>query len=92
MQEKLLAMKKLSMKTPDSEIKELSLEKLGKGVRGKYFEKYSQTSNVVVIRPEIIKVFPTSEAVNNAFASFLAFAQEANGLTHQSNGRAKARR
>jgi hypothetical protein len=46
----------------------------------------------VVIRPEIIKVFPTSEAVNNALASFLAFAQEANGLTHQSNGRAKARR
>jgi hypothetical protein len=85
-------MKKISTKTSDAEVKELSRAQLGRGVRGKYFEKYSQGSNVVVIRPEIIKVFPTSQAVNDALARFLAFAQEANGLTHPASARAKVRR
>lgn len=41
----------------------LKREQLGKGVRGKYFRQYAQGSNVVVLRPEIFKAFPTSEVV-----------------------------
>ena len=55
-------------------------EKLGKGVRGKYFQQYTQRSNVVVLKPEIMKVLPISEAVNKALASMLAFSEESQSL------------
>ena len=59
----------------------LTREQLGDGVRGKYFSRYTQASNVVVLKPEILKAFPNSEAVNKALATMLAFMQEASGLT-----------
>jgi hypothetical protein len=37
----------------------------------------------VVLQPEIQKAFPTSEAVNKALASMLAFAKETQGLAAQ---------
>lgn len=74
-------MKKLSTKMDDQDIPELKRDQLGKGVRGKYLNKFSQGSNVVVLQPEIQKAFPTSEAVNKALASMLAFAQETTSLT-----------
>ena len=74
-------MKKASMKTADQDIPELKRDELGKGVRGKYLKHFTQGSNVVVLQPEIQKAFPTSEAVNKALASMLAFAQETQGLT-----------
>lgn len=74
-------MKKVSTKTVDPDIPELTRDELGKGVRGKYFRQFAQGSNVVVLEPEIHKAFPTSEAVNKALASLLAFAQETQGLT-----------
>ena len=69
----------------DQEIPELKRDQLGKGVRGKYFKHFGQGSNVVVLQPEIQKAFPTSEAVNKALASMLAFAKETQGLTERSN-------
>lgn len=69
-------MKKPSTKTDDLDIPELTLEQLGAGVRGKYFKQFSQGSNVVILQPEIQKAFPTSEAVNKALASMLAFANQ----------------
>lgn len=73
-------MKKASTKMADQEIPELKREQLGKGVRGKYLKNFTQGSNVVVLQPEILKAFPTSEAVNKALASMLAFAEETQGL------------
>ena len=77
-------MKKTSTKKDEQAIPELKRSQLGVGVRGKYFKKFTQASNVVVLRPEIQKAFPTSEAVNNALASMLAFVQETQGLTGRS--------
>lgn len=37
-----------------------------KGVRGKYEKRYAEGSNVVVLSPDMAKVFPTSESVNEA--------------------------
>ena len=74
-------MKKASTKIDDQEIPELTREQLGKGVRGKHLKNFVQGSNVVVLQPEIQKAFPTSEAVNKALASMLAFAKETQGLT-----------
>nr|WP_315465109.1 hypothetical protein [uncultured Rhodoferax sp.] len=74
-------MKKASTKMADQDIPELKRDQLGKGVRGKHLKHFVQGSNVVVLQPEIQKAFPTSEAVNKALASMLAFAQETQGLT-----------
>ena len=73
-------MKKASTTKTDQEIPELRRKQLGLGVRGKYYRQFSQGSNVVVLQPEIQKAFPTSEAVNKALASMLAFAQETQRL------------
>ena len=75
-------MKKTSTNKDDQDIPELKREQLGFGVWGKYYKQFKQGSNVVVLQPEIQKVFPTSEAVNKALASMLAFTQEAQTLTH----------
>lgn len=74
-------MKKISTTKSEQDIPELKREQLGVGVRGKYLKHVSQGSNVVVLQPEIQKAFPTSEAVNKALATMLAFAQETQGLT-----------
>jgi hypothetical protein len=36
------------------------------GVRGKYVERYRQGTNVVLLDPDLAKVFTSSEAVNDA--------------------------
>jgi hypothetical protein len=77
-------MKKASTKTDDQEIPELLREQLGTGVRGKYYGNFVKGSNVVVLRPEIHKAFPTAQAVNDALSSYLAFAKEAKSLTRRS--------
>ena len=40
-----------------------------KGVRGKYAKKYHQSSNVVILEPDVAERFPNSEAVNQALRS-----------------------
>ena len=50
---------------------EYDLKSLGKGVRGKYFEKYQKGTNVVVIDPELSKAFPNAKAVNDALRKIL---------------------
>jgi len=36
------------------------------GVRGKYVERYQQGTNVVLLDPDVAKLFTSSEAVNDA--------------------------
>ena len=78
-------MKTASTKMVDQDISELKRDQFGKGVRGNYLKHFTQGSNVVVIQPEILKAFPTSEAVNKALASMLVFAQETESLTLRSS-------
>jgi hypothetical protein len=58
-------------KSNDELEQEYDLKSLGKGVRGKYFEKYQKGTNVVVIDPELSKVFPNAKAVNDALRKVL---------------------
>ncbi|HET6567895.1 MAG TPA: hypothetical protein VFG50_08015 [Rhodothermales bacterium] len=37
-----------------------------KGVRGKYAMRYAEGSNIVVIAPDLVEMFPTSDSVNDA--------------------------
>jgi len=50
---------------------EYDIEKLGKGVRGKYYERYQQGTNVVLIEPELFQAFPSTKAVNDALREVL---------------------
>ena len=85
-------MKKISAKKTSQDIPVLKREQLGTGVRGKYFQQYAKDSNVVVLKPEIQKAFPTSEAVNKALASMIAFSEDTQKLASRPTGRAPKRR
>jgi hypothetical protein len=74
------------------DIPELTRAQLGKGVRGKYFDAYTRSSNVIVLKPELQKAFPTSEAVNRALATVLAFAEEAKSITAKKTQKSTKRR
>ena len=41
------------------------------GVRGKYAAAFEKGTNVVVIDPELLKLFPNSEAVNEALRTLV---------------------
>ena len=40
------------------------------GERGKYVTRYRQGTNIVVIAPELHKLFPDSESVNHALREY----------------------
>jgi len=45
---------------------EYSAELIKSGERGKYVKRYREGTNIVVITPELHKLFPDSESVNRA--------------------------
>lgn len=42
-----------------------------KGVRGKYARRFAEGSNVVVLEPDVARVFADSESVNEALRSLV---------------------
>ena len=73
-------------KSKDDEMRsEYRREDLGPLVRGKYAAQYAKATNVVVIDPTLTKVFPNSEAVNDALRSLLSIASKATGITSRSS-------
>jgi len=51
-------------------------EELGAGVRGKYYAQYQQGTNLVLLSPDVAKVFPTEESVNAALRSLMDLARK----------------
>ena len=45
-----------------------------KGVRAKYFERYQRGTNVVLLEPDVARVFKDSDAVNEALRGLLKVA------------------
>jgi len=45
-----------------------------------HFQQYTIQSNVVVLKPEILKAFPTVEGVNKAMANMVAFSEATQSL------------
>jgi len=78
-------------KTTDKLRPEYKREDLGVGVRGKYFEEYSKGTNLVLLSPEVAKVFTTAEAVNDALRSLINLAEKSTGRTNRSTGSPKKR-
>ena len=59
-------------------------------VRGKYYKRYHQNSNVVVLEPDVAARFKNATAVNKALRSL--FAGSLAGPTKRSTGRARSAR
>ncbi len=47
-----------------------------RGVRGKYYKRFLEGSNVAVIDAELAKIFPDSKSVNQALRSLVSVAQK----------------
>jgi hypothetical protein len=54
-------------------------------VRGKYAKQMSESSNIIVLKPEVALVFPNDEAVNNALLSLIELAQKSANQPKLSN-------
>lgn len=54
---------------------EYKREDLGVGIRGKYYEAYMESNNLILLKPEVAKAFPSEEAVNDALLSLIKIAQ-----------------
>ena len=62
-------------------------------VRGKYYRRYLESTNVVVIDADVHERFKSSEAVNNALRTLIRAAGKNRGLTKRpTRTRAKAAR
>ena len=46
------------------------------GVRGKYAQRYSEGTNLVVLSPDVAEFFPDSEAVNAALRALIEIARK----------------
>jgi hypothetical protein len=57
--------------------KEYDLSKLQGGVRGKYYSRATAGTNLVLIEPELAKMFPDSESVNRALRALTEAAHTA---------------
>ncbi|MFH0926610.1 MAG: hypothetical protein V1872_13430 [bacterium] len=53
-------------------------------VRGKYAKRIHESSNVVVLKPEVAKVFPNEDTVNRALQSLIDIAQKTTRRTKRS--------
>lgn len=77
------------VKTSDELRPKYKREDLGIGVRGKYFEEYRKGTNLVLLSPDVAKVFSTEKAVNNALRSLIGLAEKSTGRSSRSAGSAK---
>ena len=62
-------------------------ENLGKGTRGKHYAAYSKGTNLVLISPDVAAVFPTAEAVNDAFHGLVQDAKKTSRLATRNSKR-----
>ena len=84
-------MKGKYMKKVEEMRAEYRREDLGKGVRGKHYAEFKKGSNLVLLTPELSKIFPNNEAVNAALNSLVGVARSAASPTRRSaRARAKA--
>ena len=71
-------MKKVKKPAEDDARSEYKRSDFGALVRGKYVERLQASSNVVVLDPEVVDLFPNAAAVNAALRSLADIARRAN--------------
>jgi hypothetical protein len=70
------------MKKPNRKKRELLDEyDFSEGIRGKYAKRYAQGTNLVLLEPDVFKIFSTAEAVNTVLRSLAKIVR--NQVKHQ---------
>ena len=64
-------MKKVSRKSADELRPEYKRSDFGALVRGKYAARVSESSNIVVLEPQVARAFPNDHAVNEALLGLI---------------------
>jgi hypothetical protein len=64
-------MKKANQKRSNDLRPEYDFAAMKGGVRGKYLEQLRESSNIVLLEPDIAQAFPTEDAVNGALRGLL---------------------
>jgi hypothetical protein len=60
-------MRKESVKRQNDDLRvEYDLAELKRGVRGKYYQRATAGTNLVLLEPDVARAFPDSESVNRA--------------------------
>ena len=62
-------------------------EDLGEGIRGKHLEEYQAGTNLVLLSPDVAKVFTSEELVNQALRHLIEVAQKSVGPPKRSSRR-----
>ncbi len=77
-----MSAKTMKRKHPESNPPEMRPEyDFSGGVRGKYYRRYMESTNVVVLEPDVHERFKNSTAVNEALRSLIRAAGEGRGPT-----------
>jgi hypothetical protein len=58
------------MNNEDTLRPEYSADLIKSGVRGKYASRYREGTNIVLVEPDLHRLFPDSESVNRALRIF----------------------
>lgn len=75
-------------KRPSGDLRpEYDLSQLPGGVRGKYYKRAKASGSIVLLDPDLSKVFPTSESVNEALRTLVAAAKSSIPATRRSRGK-----
>ena len=74
-------MKKAKKKEDDELRAEYKRSDFGEMVRGKYAAQIAEETNIIVLDPEVAKVFPNDKAVNDALRGLLEVAETTARLT-----------
>jgi len=86
-------MKKVSRKPSDELRPEYKRSDFTSLIRGKYAERVSQATNVVVLEPTVARAFPNDRAVNDALRGLLRAKKEsARPTTRSARARSKTAR
>ena len=80
-------MKKVSQTDKDELRTEYKQSDFPEGfVRGKYASRIRESSNIIVLNPEVAEAFPNEEAVNSALKSLIELAQKTTRPKKRSTG------
>lgn len=74
----------MNAENPQDELKDEYNFDFSKAVRGKYYQQYLESTNVVVLEPDIANAFKNSADVNQALRAMLQFVNKTASLTQLS--------
>jgi len=69
-------MKKAKTSTKTEENDMLPEYDFSNGIRGKYARRYAEGTNIVVLSPDLARIFPDSESVNRALRALVEVARQ----------------